>query len=457
MTGTLPTLSFRDGLLWLKGTLDAEIVAQHFKRHPLGYDVAPAHRYAAILQECVARNIPLEDRAGAFPTVPPFTHREELDPFDFQRDAITAWEEAGRRGIIVLPTGAGKSFMSRLLVAQLAVRDSACSTLIIVPTRALLYQWHAQLQSAFHLRIGTVGDDLYDIQPVTVTTYASARTQMPRFGNQWKLIIFDEVHRKLAGTASSNTARFTLAPYRLGLTATPLARELPVLADLVGPVVFTRTTQELIERDLLSVYRNVAIRLIPTPEEVARYFTIRKPMDDLWHLSRSEHRVHGPEWFVTARKYHPDAAALALRAVQQAHRYWASIPSRMDRLERILSDHPRDRILIFTESRATAYDVSRRFFVPAITADIDGDERAVYLRAFASGRCRALVTARALEEGIDLPEANIAVILAGRKRRKLDTIAYIQRRGRILRKRAGKEAIVYEVAWALPRQKGEAR
>jgi superfamily II DNA or RNA helicase len=457
MTGTVPTLSFRDGLLWLEGALDAGTMARHFKLHPLGRHVAPAYRYSAILQECDSRKIPLHDLAGDFPAVPPFQHREELDPFDFQRDAITAWENADRRGIIVLPTGAGKSFMTRLLVAQLAVRDTACSALIVVPTRVLLYQWHAQLQSAFRLRIGLIGDDLFDLQPVTVTTYVSARMQMPRLGNRWKLIIFDEVHRKMAGSASSNVPRFALAPYRLGLTATPVTRELPLLADLVGPVIFRKTTQELIERDILSVYRNAAVRLTPTADEIARYFEIRKPMDDLWHLARGEHRVRGPDWFVIAKAHHPDAAALALRAVQQAHRYWASIPSRMDRLERILTDHPRDRILIFTESRAAAYHVSRRFFIPAITADIDGDERSEYLRAFASGRCRALVTARALEEGIDLPEANIAVILAGRKTRNADTIAYIQRRGRILRKRAGKEAIVYEVAWALPRQKVDRR
>ncbi|RPH38272.1 DEAD/DEAH box helicase [bacterium] len=453
MASTVTTLSFRDGFLWLDGGLDPAITSRHFKRHPLGRYAAPAHHYGTIMRECASQGIAIRDLAGEFATVPPFRHHEELDPFDFQRDAIKAWENAGRRGMIILPTGAGKSFMTRLLVARLAVRDAACSTLIVVPTRALLYQWHAQLQAAFHLRIGIVGDDLYDLQPITVTTYASARIQMPRFGNRWKLMVFDEVHRKLAGSSSANTARFAVAPYRLGLTATPIERELPLLTELVGPIVFERTTHELIERDVLSVYRTAAVRLSPTHGEVARYFDIRKPMDELWHLARGQHWVRGRDWFVIAKKHHPDAAALALRAVQQAHRYWASIPSRMDRLERILAQHPNDRILIFTESRASAYDVSRRFLIPSVTADIDGDEREIYLRAFASGQCRALVTARALEEGIDLPEANVAVILAGRKKRNVDTIAYIQRRGRILRKRAGKEATVYEVAWSLPKRR----
>ncbi|MBU1299591.1 MAG: ATP-dependent helicase, partial [Bacteroidetes bacterium] len=51
---------------------------------------------------------------------------------------------------------------------------------------------------------------------------------------------------------------------------------------------------------------------------------------------------------------------------------------------------------------------------------------------------------------IDLPDANVAIILSGRKRLQMETISYIQRRGRILRKRKGKEALVYEIAWAAP-------
>jgi superfamily II DNA or RNA helicase len=125
------------------------------------------------------------------------------------------------------------------------------------------------------------------------------------------------------------------------------------------------------------------------------------------------------------------------------------------RLRDILHRHRDDRILIFAESRASAYEISSQFLIPPITADIGGDEREVYLAAFAEGTCRVLVTARALEEGVDLPSANIAVILAGKKTRRAETIQYIQRRGRVLRKRAGKHAVVYEISWSIPKKRGE--
>ncbi|MEK9139341.1 MAG: DEAD/DEAH box helicase [Bacteroidota bacterium] len=424
-----------------------------FRRHPLGVWVAPAYRYPSILGFCAAHSIALDDRAAQFFAANDLTHQESLDPFDFQKEAIEAWEKAGRRGIVVLPTGAGKSFMTRLLLARIAIEDAQCSALIVVPTRALLYQWHAQLHAAFDQEIGVVGDDLFDLQPITMTTYASARIHMSHLGNRWKLVVYDEVHRKMGKGTSSNAATFCVAPFRLALTATPSSRDLPLLTELIGPVVYEKSTDDLIERQVLSTYETIKVHLSPTRKEVEKFHRIKQPMESVRSRAKQQHRIQDGSWLVRERYYYPDEVALAQRSLLQAYRYWQSLPSRFARLEEILLKHPQDRIIVFTESRWAAYEVSRRFLIPPVTADIDSDERAFYLKAFAHGKCRALVTAKALEEGIDLPDANVAVILAGRRQRKTETISYIQRRGRILRKRSGKHARVYEIAWAAPQSK----
>ena len=446
-------LRFREGLLWWDGETIPAALTRFFRLLPHGQRVAPAYRYSAILRQSETAHIPLVDSAAHFAEIDLQRYSEELDPFDFQIEAIRAWEAKGRRGTIVLPTGAGKSYMTRLLIAWLGLRDLRCSTLVIVPTRVLLYQWHAQLRRAFRQPIGIVGDDLLDVQPVTVTTYASARIHMSWFGNRWKLIVFDELHRKLSDGPSGRAARFAIAPFRLGLTATPVEKEQQLLEELVGPVVYYRTTEELIDRDVLSVYKCLSVHCMPSVEEIRTYFQLRKPMDDLWHEAKKAHRIRGSNWLAGERRLRPDAVALALRSVLRAQRYWGSIQSRVLRLQEILQKHVNDRVIIFTESRAAAYEISRTLLIPAITADIGGDEREAYLNAFAQGKCRALVTARALEEGVDLPEATVAVILAGRKRRGVETIQFIQRRGRVLRKHEGKEALVYEVSWSIPRNK----
>src|SRR5437867_8228452 len=143
-----PTLTFRDGMLSLDGDVDPAFANKFFKRHPLGSWIAPAYRYADIISFCNDCGVRLDDGAAQFFTTDTFSHQEPLDPFDFQTDAIHAWEKADRKGLIVLPTGAGKSFMTRVLIARIGMEDAQCSVLVVVPMRALRYQWCNQLHIA---------------------------------------------------------------------------------------------------------------------------------------------------------------------------------------------------------------------------------------------------------------------------------------------------------------------
>ena len=110
-------------------------------------------------------------------------------------------------------------------------------------------------------------------------------------------------------------------------------------------------------------------------------------------------------------------------------------------LEDILKAHPRDRVLIFTNDNETVHQISRTFLVPAITHRTRTRERKAILEAFNKGEYLALVASKVLNEGVNIPEANVAVVLSGS-----GTIReHVQRLGRILRRRQGKEAVLYEV------------
>ena len=110
-------------------------------------------------------------------------------------------------------------------------------------------------------------------------------------------------------------------------------------------------------------------------------------------------------------------------------------------LEEVLANHPAERSLIFTDDNATVYRVSREFLIPAITHQTPVKERHTLLQAFREGRYRTLVTSRVLNEGVDVPEASVAVVLSGTATER----EHIQRLGRILRKVTGKQATLYEV------------
>ena len=113
-------------------------------------------------------------------------------------------------------------------------------------------------------------------------------------------------------------------------------------------------------------------------------------------------------------------------------------------LETLLRRHWDDRIIVFTKSVEEVYALSRRFLIPGVTHETPARERKEILDRFREGRYRAVIASDVLNEGVDVPDAGVAVILAGSASRR----EYVQRLGRILRPREGKRAILYELVTA---------
>ena len=74
------------------------------------------------------------------------------DPHPHQTESIEAWQQHGRRGVVVLPTGSGKSH-----VALMAMIEVQRSTLVVVPTIDLMNQWYDLLTNAFDVEVGLLG------------------------------------------------------------------------------------------------------------------------------------------------------------------------------------------------------------------------------------------------------------------------------------------------------------
>src|SRR4029079_5273429 len=118
------------------------------------------------------------------------------------------------------------------------IDDKRRSTLIVTPTLDLVRQWYDILGATFGGPIGLVGGGEHDVQPITVTTYDSAYLHMDHLGARFGLIVFDECHH-LPGASYALAARLSLAPFRLGLTATPEREDGREgdLEKLIGPIV----------------------------------------------------------------------------------------------------------------------------------------------------------------------------------------------------------------------------
>lgn len=352
----------------------------------------------------------------------------------YQRAALDTWIACGRRGVVVLPTGAGKT-----RVALAAMTEARLPALVLVPTRALLTQWADAIAGLGAGSIGRIGDGHDDVQPLTVATYESAWRRAPLLGNRFGLLVVDEAHHA-GGTLRMEPLAMSLAPYRLGLTAlVPGARAMSDLAGTVGPVVFHLRVRDLAGGSLAPL-QLVGLGLDLTPDEHARFLGDMA----LYRAERARLALHlmGLPWSGVVRTLARTVAGRRALAARSRALVLASFTrAKAIVLAAILDRHRDDRILVFTRDNSSAYAISRAHLVPALTCDIKARERQEVLAAFACGRIRALVSARVLDEGVDVPEACVAVIVgaSGSDRQ------HVQRVGRILRPAPGKRAVVYDL------------
>lgn len=107
----------------------------------------------------------------------------------------------------------------------------------------------------------------------------------------------------------------------------------------------------------------------------------------------------------------------------------------------LLARHRADRTIVFTARADDAYAVGEENLVPVITGEIRAEERERILARFRDGAVRAIASARVLNEGIDVPDARVAIVLGG----TLGAREHVQRLGRVLRPAPGKHAVAYEV------------
>ena len=338
--------------------------------------------------------------------------------------------------MVVLPTGAGKSH-----VALLAIDQTRRSTLVVAPTLDLVRQWFDLLGATFGMPIGLVGGGEHDLQPLTVTTYDSAFLHMEHFGARFGLVVFDECHH-LPSAGYALAARACLAPFRLGLTATPEradGRE-AALGDLIGAVAYRKDIVEL-SGHYLAAYETEQVSIELTPEERTEHDTERA-IYRAFVKSRGI-RMSRPsgwgEFIMLSSQSEEGRRAMTAYRRQRALAFASS--AKLDYLEHLLHVHRRDRAILFTQDNATAYAISRRFLVPVITHQTKVRERSAILAGLAQGSYRAVATSRVLNEGVDVPDANVAVILSGSG----SVREHVQRLGRILRKREDKRAVLYEL------------
>ncbi|MDW0120606.1 MAG: DEAD/DEAH box helicase family protein [Nitrososphaeraceae archaeon] len=343
---------------------------------------------------------------------------------DYQKEAIESWSQE-KMGSIVLPTGAGKTIIGLKIIEMIN-----SPTLIVVPTLDLIKQWTQILSQSFNIEIGNIGGGTENIQAITVSTYDSAYIKAPSIGNKFLLIVFDEVHH-LPAPSYRLIAETYIAPFRLGLTAT-LEREDHLDADfpyLIGKTTFRITANELAKNNYLANYVIERKQTFMSEEEYQKY----KENMTLYHtclrkigLKMNSYNSFKRLIMISSRN---NLARRALVARNKAIDIALNSRSKMDEIRKILSENKNIKTIIFTQHNKLVYDISNAFLIPFITYKSSKEEREDVLGGFKDGRYKAIVTSKVLDEGIDVPDAQLGILVSGTGSSR----EFVQRLGRLLR------------------------
>lgn len=351
----------------------------------------------------------------------------------YQAEAHRHWYLHDCRGVVVMPTGTGKTRL-----ALFAINELQLKTLILVPTRVLLYQWHHELKEKLEIPIGILGDGKNVIHSITVSTYESAIRLVPKIGDHFGFVILDEAHHFLRGE-KIEIVEMLCAPYCLSLSATFEYNEESKVKHLLGPIAFRLTLDE-IQDNALSPYDKIKIFVKLSESEqrdynwhINNFTSFMKSLNETTHTNNQNEIYQLLGKSINGRR--------ASQSLKIAKRIVYHCNEKIKKLEKLLFQYANRRILIFTADSEMALKISQELLVFAVLAETPKKERDLALKYFSDGQLNCIVACRVLNEGYDLPTAEVAIIIGG----ALGKREFLQRIGRVLRPLENKRALIIEL------------
>lgn len=353
----------------------------------------------------------------------------------YQQEALNHWDLQGRRGVVVLPTGAGKTRL-----ALHCIWSTKAKTLVLVPTRVLLHQWREEISTRFKMSVGILGDGQHQIADITIATFESAIRSAGTIGDKFKFLIIDEAHHFLGGERIEIVEMFC-APYCLSLSATfsYSPEQHGRVISLLGPIVFQLSVEDL-KGSVLAPFQKFLILVNLGSVERKIYDNLMTLFHETLGAVKSENiGLHSSELFILLGR--STKGKRALSSLREARRIISICDEKIKRISELLIRFRDRKILIFTPDTLTTIKISSELLVFPILAETSKAERAIGLELFIEGKIGALVTCRVLNEGFDVPSADMAIVVGGSHGER----EHIQRIGRVLRSAPGKSALIYEL------------
>ncbi len=273
----------------------------------------------------------------------------DLTPRPYQEEAIASWLRHDGRGVVVLPTGAGKTVVALAIATRLGLR-----TLVVAPTIELLHQWREGLAQRLGYpleEVGIVGGGKRTVRDLTVITYDSAAMPHRRLDG-FGLLVVDEVHH-LPARAYRAIAGKINAPFRLGLSATPERSDdaHEDLDYLIGPIVYRKSAAELARDRHIAEYTEKRLFVDLSADEQMRYDQLMAEYK--WYLASRRGSLGRPEGMfveMIRRSGYDPAARSALRAHHQARMIALNADAKIAKVVDLLAKHRDDKVIASSPS-----------------------------------------------------------------------------------------------------------
>ncbi|MEM2857076.1 MAG: DEAD/DEAH box helicase family protein [Candidatus Nitrosocaldaceae archaeon] len=374
----------------------------------------------------------------------------------YQIDAINSWMMHGK-GFIEMATGTGKTYVALGCVKKLEEKHpQQLMVIITVPYTHLINQWLKNLEEWGYYGIiassdepnwqSKLSDRIHDLNNcflhklIVITTHDTlSSTRFIEIVSKTKapiLLIADEVHG--LGSPERRKGLLELYKYRIGLSATPRRwfdeEGTDVLFDYFGETVFSFSLDDAIRQGYLTPYYYYPHFIELTQDELKEYLKHTRVIAIKYKEKNKNDNLREQE--------------LLTQLLNKRRQIIVNAKEKFDEFARILSSYSKlKRCLIYCSPQQIdmVQDIlnKRGIIQHRFTAKEDREERQKILDNFMNGNYQALVAMRCLDEGVDIPSAEVAFILASSTNPK----EFIQRRGRILRLHADKKyAYIHDFA-----------
>jgi len=297
-----------------------------------------------------------------------------LDLRDYQHAWVEQFVET-KAGVLVGPPGAGKTVAALGILARVGGE-----TLVLVPSRELAGQWREELLARTTLTEDQVGEyhgGSKEVRPVTIATYQTAGMDRHRElfdSREWGLVVYDEVHH--IPSAVYRRSADLQTKHRLGLSSTPVREDdkESEIYTLIGPPIGT-DWDALFDAGFVAE-PEVQIRYVPWVGDDAR------------------------DQYVSSDGHERRQLA-------------ATNPAKLEEVRHLIARHADKKALVFVDYLDQGRAFSAALDVPFVSGEMPHSRRELLLEEFRTGQRDTLIVSRVGDEGIDLPNAELAVVASG--------------------------------------------